>query len=75
VRPRSARLGDARICTHAARGAGLKVNTLLPDNLEARLIINWTERGVLDALERKYVSERATLRTCVEHSRARCAAG
>lgn len=35
--------------------SGMNVKTLLPTSQESKLIIEWLEKGVFEALEKKYV--------------------
>lgn len=44
-------------CFQVKRLTGLTVHTLLPTRPEAKLLINWLERGVFDALDRRYLSD------------------
>jgi hypothetical protein len=42
-------------CFSEKRLTGVKVKTLLPESLEARLLIQWMEVGVFDALKKGYL--------------------
>jgi len=44
-------------CFSEKKLTGLSIRTLLPTRPEAKLLLNWLEKGVFDALEKRYLSD------------------